>query len=410
MYDVIRVSRPLLALALGTLLAGCRPIVAPTQPVSSIPAAAAPDDAAQGRLRVSNCVFHGRSVDLLVNGEVPVNGGMPQTNLGGADIGGYLYLDPGTYSVALTPTGQDITQALLGPLDVAVEAGHRYTLAMLGQRGDPNTRPMLIDETAAYQSIGKSPVDSAHISINNVKGLEGLDIVFNGTPAEHNIPYGEFQTALWPVGTLQSMLITVGGAPDQVIDGGPGGYNAPGSDSLDCFTGTYPGKMGQTLDTHSSTATSTLGTLAFLASFSGKDIDTGSDLLSFDTFLQVVKTAGMTDTFASGTPYLLFVPTDEAFAALPSATRDAILSDPKAAADMLRAHIVPGYYPYGSLASRPGGGIDRTVTNMLGQDLVLLGGDGLIVNHAYAGNLDSTMVANGIRLQLVTKVQQPGTK
>ncbi|MFN8470537.1 MAG: DUF4397 domain-containing protein, partial [Caldilineaceae bacterium] len=223
MYDVIRVSRPLLALALGTLLAGCRPIVAPAQPLSSVPAAAAPDDAAQGRLRVSNCVFHGPSVDLLVNGEVPVNGGMPQTNLGGADIGGYLYLDPGTYSVALTPTGHDITQALLGPLDVTVEAGHRYTLAMLGQRGDPNTRPLLIDETAEYQSIGKSPVDSAHISINNVKGLAGLDIVFNGTPAEHNIPYGEFQTALWPVGTLQSMLITVGGAPDQVIDGGPGG-------------------------------------------------------------------------------------------------------------------------------------------------------------------------------------------
>ena len=81
---------------------------------------------------------------------------------------------------------------------------------------------------------------------------------------------------------------------------------------------------------------------------------------------------------ANGGPYLLFAPTDAAFAALPKDQRDALLADPQALGDLLRSHIVEGYYPPRSLSPNPADtGINRTVTNLLGAPLALLkNGDG----------------------------------
>src|SRR6266496_4757615 len=122
----------------------------------------APNDATQARLRVSNCIFNGPNVDMVVNGAVAVNGGSPQANLRALFPSGYLYLTPGTYSVALVPTGKGLDQALLGPLDVPLAAGHRYTVAMLGQVGDAHYTPLVIDETAAYQAVGATPTSHGH--------------------------------------------------------------------------------------------------------------------------------------------------------------------------------------------------------------------------------------------------------
>jgi hypothetical protein len=97
---------------------------------------AKPDDTTQGRLRISNCIYAGDGVDMLINGKLTANGGVRQANLGALDVSGYQYLTPGTYSVAIVPTGQGIDNALLGPLDVRIVAGHRYTLVMLGQLGE----------------------------------------------------------------------------------------------------------------------------------------------------------------------------------------------------------------------------------------------------------------------------------
>src|SRR6266496_4757545 len=97
----------------------------------------APNDATQARLRVSNCVFNGPTVDVFVNGAVAVNGGMPQASMIALNISGYIYLVPGTYSIAVVPTGKGLAQALLGPLDVSIAAGHRYTVVMLGQANEP---------------------------------------------------------------------------------------------------------------------------------------------------------------------------------------------------------------------------------------------------------------------------------
>jgi hypothetical protein len=381
------------------------PAAAPT--VASAPTAGivstAPNDATQARLRVSNCIFNGPNVDVVVNGAVAVNGGRAQANMRALEASGYLYLTPGTYSVALVPTGKNLAQAILGPLDVPVAAGHRYTVAGLGQVGDAHHTPLVIDETAAYQALGATPTSFGHISINNIKGLPGMDIANGGVVVEQDVPYGGFKAGLWTVGSFKDLDITVSGAANKNIGGFTGdGFNPPGVDFLDCFSGSYPG----TNDTESSANTSALTTIDFLQGFSAKGVKHGGSL-SFETFLAAIKTAGLTDLLTTSSPYALFVPTDDAFAALPKAERDALLANPQALADLVRAHISPGYYPAQSFSKTPGEPWDRTITNMLGAKLVL--GDGTI-NGVAVGDFDSIFVANGVRVSPITRVVLPDAR
>ena len=94
----------------------------------------------------------------------------------------------------------------------------------------------------------------------------------------------------------------------------------------------------------SGAATSDLNTIDFLQGITTENARIGG-VPSYATFLAAVKTAGLTDLFTSGGPHVVFAPTDKAFVALPKDQLDALLADPNA----LRAYIVEGYYPTGTL-------------------------------------------------------------
>jgi hypothetical protein len=115
----------------------------------------------------------------------------------------------------------------------------------------------------------------------------------------------------------------------------------------------------------------------------------------------------------TGGPFLLLAPTDAAFAALPKDQRDALLADPQALGDLLRSHIVDGYYPPRSLSPNPPNtDINRTVTNMLGAPLALLkNGDGsLLVNGQAVSDSDTVFVATGTRLIEINSLILPTTQ
>lgn len=374
------------------------------------------NDETQARLRVSNCVFGGPNVDVLVNGEVAINGGVPQGDQGFGTFG-YLYLSPGTYSVAVVPTGKEIEEALLEPVDVSVEAGHRYAIAVLGQADEPSHTPLVIDETAAYQEIGARPTDNVGITINNLRGVKGIDWHNGGQVWQENVPYGGSKAAISPAGDGGGgFAITVSGAPDQVIDSAGGvpdpvianaaSVSGTGTDDLHCFGGTYPGQMGQNFDVQSSSPTSTLNTVDFLQLQSDVAARDTRNTNTFTTFLKAIEAADLSDLLTTNSPYMLFAPTDEAFEALPKEELDALMADSDALADLLRTHIAPGYYPPGTLGR---GVIDRTATNLSGEELVLTGGgdQGLAINSVTMGSAPSTMVANGNRVLLVTKLLPP---
>jgi uncharacterized surface protein with fasciclin (FAS1) repeats len=371
---------------------------------------AKPDDKTQGRLRISNCVYGGDSVDMLIDGKLTVNGGVTQKNLSGLDVSGYQYLMPGAYSVAIVPTGQGLDKALLGPLDVPIVAGHRYTLVMLGQLGEKTHKPLLIDETAAYQAFGPAP-DSAyfrHISINNIKGASGIDVYLGGLIREEAVSYGAFKAALWPTYTT-GISMTVAGDVSKVLLQDKVAVinnNPAGGDNFDCWSGAFPG----TTDTHTAAHSSELNTIDFLQIWSDGSAKNGGHTPSFNSFLAALKTAGLADKLTTGGPYLVFAPTDEAFAALPKDKRDALMADPKALADLIHTHLVEGYFPYGTMGGI-GQGFNRTVTNMRGEQLKVTGDDGaLFINGKLIGETSGPFIANGTRVMSVPRLFRPDAK
>jgi transforming growth factor-beta-induced protein len=72
-------------------------------------------------------------------------------------------------------------------------------------------------------------------------------------------------------------------------------------------------------------------------------VDTAVAAGSFTTLVTAVQEAGLVDTLKSEGPFTVFAPTDEAFAALPDGTIEALLADPEGAlTDILLYHVVSG--------------------------------------------------------------------
>lgn len=74
----------------------------------------------------------------------------------------------------------------------------------------------------------------------------------------------------------------------------------------------------------------------------GTIVDVAADAGNFTTLLEAAQTAGLVETLTGEGPFTVFAPTDEAFAAVDSATLEALLADPDALADVLLYHVVPG--------------------------------------------------------------------
>ena len=71
-------------------------------------------------------------------------------------------------------------------------------------------------------------------------------------------------------------------------------------------------------------------------------VDVAVDNGSFTTLVAAVEAAGLVDTLKGEGPFTVFAPTDEAFAALPEGTVEALLEDIPALTDILLYHVVPG--------------------------------------------------------------------
>ncbi|MGD2162577.1 MAG: fasciclin domain-containing protein, partial [Anaerolineales bacterium] len=62
----------------------------------------------------------------------------------------------------------------------------------------------------------------------------------------------------------------------------------------------------------------------------------------FTTLVAAVQAAGLEEALRGEGPLTVFAPTDDAFAALPEGTVEALLEDPEALADILLYHVVDG--------------------------------------------------------------------
>src|SRR5258706_5962083 len=305
----------LLVIAISIILSGCASPtptsvsvteVAPTIVTTMAPVVpVAPNDATEARLRLAPLVLGGPHMDLFVNGAVAVNGGQEQVNIPDTYITAYLFLAPGTYSVAVAPTGKGLANAILGPVDVTLIAGHRYTLAMLGKPDDKKFTSLVIDETEALHKARTSANQNILFVVNNLVGANTIDFAEDGH-GPHGVVFGGFDAAPIQVGRHKNFAITANGDPKALIDSGlyDGNGELPGVDLMFGFMGNFTGVIGNSFDFTQSAPASQLNTIDFLQGFSGADLERNSNAVTFNIFLSAIKTAGLTDLFTSGEPLL----------------------------------------------------------------------------------------------------------
>lgn len=72
-------------------------------------------------------------------------------------------------------------------------------------------------------------------------------------------------------------------------------------------------------------------------------VDTAVAAGNFTTLASLLETAGLVETLKGPNPFTVFAPTDDAFAAVPQETLDALAADPEGAlTQVLTYHVVPG--------------------------------------------------------------------
>lgn len=353
------------------------------------------DNMKQARIRATNAGATGSAMDVYINNLAVFNGGEGQQGIVSATFSGWVYVTPGSYTVALAPHGKPITQAWFPPVAVNAVAGHRYTVAVMGHLKDKDIKPLVIDETALAASKGLKPSDHVSIMINNLAGITGMDYLVDGTTTP--IPYGA-ATAIplvCPNGNaVHPETFTVAGKPDAVIVAGRL-MCLPTASYAVVWYGTYPNHVigGD----GSQWVSESTNLVDVLTAFNRHPVvmDDGS-VITFNTLVAAIDTAGMRDQFAASDPYFFLAPTDEAFAALPKAQRETLLTDPQALTTLLKAYFIDGYFPSGSLSGATYGVANREVTNRLGQKLRFLSET---VNGQAIG--PSYTVGNGNRMQVI---------
>ena len=71
-------------------------------------------------------------------------------------------------------------------------------------------------------------------------------------------------------------------------------------------------------------------------------VETAVGAGSFNTLVAAVQAAGLDETLATGGPFTVFAPTDDAFAKLPEGTVEGLLADKEKLTAILTYHVVSG--------------------------------------------------------------------
>ena len=111
----------------------------------------------------------------------------------------------------------------------------------------------------------------------------------------------------------------------------------------------------------------------------GDIVDTAIAAGSFKTLVAAVQAAGLEETLRGEGPFTVFAPTDDAFAALPDGTVDALLADPEGdLKDILTYHVVSGEV------------LAADVVGLDGQDVTTVNGATFTVNVGDDGSVSLT--------------------
>ena len=151
--------------------------------------------------------------------------------------------------------------------------------------------------------------------------------------------------------------------------------------------------------TAAATAALMIATPALAGSMDKDIVDTAAAAGSFNTLLAAATAAGLVDTLKGDGPFTVFATTDDAFAALPEGTVEALLADPEALAGILTYHVVPGAVMSTDLVD------DMKAGTVNGAEITIDLDDGVMVNDATVVAAD-VEASNGV-IHVIDKVILP---
>jgi uncharacterized surface protein with fasciclin (FAS1) repeats len=128
-------------------------------------------------------------------------------------------------------------------------------------------------------------------------------------------------------------------------------------------------------------------------------VDTAVEAGAFGTLVTAVQAAGLEDALRGDGPLTVFAPTDEAFAALPEGTVEALLEDKDRLAAILKYHVVPGKVMAADVM-----GLEAADT-LLGQSAPVGTTDGVTI--AGAGVVQTDVKASNGVIHVIDAVMMP---
>ncbi|MDX1993371.1 MAG: fasciclin domain-containing protein [bacterium] len=306
------------------------------------------------RLRTAHYVYDLTPVDVYVDGELVLE------DLSHLMTSPHVELAAGEHEVAFVPAEGELDDALLPAQTVTLEGGKDYVLALIGQADDESVTPLLIDETEAVASVRDEAVEASYaILIHGISDGPAIDFSLDGEVLHEDIAFGEYRVIPVTVGP-HDIVVTFADDPESVLFENRG-ETPPSADLLllTVMVGSYPDALDVT------GAVSRLpeeNLLTLLATYTEE-----ANGYSFNTLLELIDLAGLTEALSQESRLTLFAPTDAAFAALPQADLEALREDPDALADLLRGHVVedlfitPGIEDGAELETLSGGVITVSV-------------------------------------------------
>ncbi len=136
-------------------------------------------------------------------------------------------------------------------------------------------------------------------------------------------------------------------------------------------------------------ASTALAAPAFADAHSMNIVDTAVAAGNFTTLAAALEAAGLVETLTGEGPFTVFAPTDEAFAALPEGTVEALLADIPTLTAILTYHVVAGTVMSTDLTD------GMTATTVNGADITIGTEGGVTVNDANVTTAD-IVASNGV--------------
>lgn len=291
------------------------------------------------------------AVDVFVNGEAAI------TELAYPAVTDFLTLPAGSYEIAVAPAGAGIEAAAIGPATFDLPADAFITVAAVGSLEAGTLEPAVFikdfsplpEDTArvtVFHAIADAPaVDVLAGSDRLIFGLEfpGSFITAEGTPNdgafELDVPAGTYDLTVVPSGASEPIVLDLSGT---TLEAGSfylvtaiGTLSDPDVSVVVIDAETAEGLNvaleGDMMDMEAEEEA--MGTIVDVAVADGR----------FTTLVAAVQAADLVEILSSDAQLLtVFAPTDDAFAALPEGTVEALLEDIPALTDILLYHVVSG--------------------------------------------------------------------